>query len=141
MLNGQTSLGEDYDYFDARNSEDHIDLIQILGDFGKSSPSLNEMAVVCGILGKLGIIGQEVAQLWMEGRLLEIVAYNGCEALTTYLIWLRMAFFGDFFSQVQYEKEQECVRNLLNTEENLPGKEHLLEFIEAWEMLSSPDQK
>ena len=54
---------EDYDYFDARNSEGHIDLIQILGGFGKSSPSLNEMATICGIPGKLGISGQEVAQL------------------------------------------------------------------------------
>lgn len=61
---------EDYDYFDARNSEGHIDLIQILGGFGKSSPSLNEMAAVCRIPGKLGIIRQEVAQMWLEGRLL-----------------------------------------------------------------------
>ena len=37
-----------YDYFDARNSGVHIDLIQILGGFGKSSPSLNEMAAVYG---------------------------------------------------------------------------------------------
>ena len=54
---------EDYDNFDARNSEVHIDLIQILGGFGKSSHSLNEMAAVCGIPGKLEILGQEVAQL------------------------------------------------------------------------------
>ena len=86
-------------------------------------------------------MGQEVAHLWLEGRLLEIVAYNECDALTTYLIWLRMAFFGGFFSQFQYEKEQECVRNLLNTEGSLPGKEHLLEFLDAWEMSSSSDQK
>ena len=52
-----------------------------------------------------------------------------------------MAFFGGFFSQVQYEKEQECVRNLLSTEGSLPGKEHLLEFLDAWEMSSSSDQK
>ena len=123
---------EDYDYFDARNSEGHIDLIQILGGIWKSSPSLNEIAAVCGIPGKLGIIGQEVAQLWLEGCLLEIVAYNECDALTTYLIWLRMAFFGGFFNQVQYEKEQESVRNLLSTEGAIPVKEHLLEFLEAW---------
>ena len=61
------------------------------------------MAIVCRIPGKLGIIGQEVAQLWLEGRLLEIVAYNKCDALTTYLIWLRMAFFGGFFNPIQYE--------------------------------------
>ena len=86
-------------------------------------------------------MGQEVAHLWLEGRLLEIVAYNECDVLTTYLIWLRMAFFGGFFNQVQYEEEQERVRNLLTTEGTLPGKEHLFEFLETWEMTSTPDQK
>ena len=52
-----------------------------------------------------------------------------------------MAFFVGFFSQVQYEKEQERVRNFLSTEETIPGKEHLLEFLEAWEISSSPDKK
>ena len=52
-----------------------------------------------------------------------------------------MAFFCGFFSQVQYEKEQERVRNFLYTEGTLPGKQHLFEFLEAWEMSSSPDQK
>ena len=63
------------------------------------------------------------------------------DALTTFFIWLRMAFFGGFFNQVQYEEEQERVRNLLSTEGTLPGKEHLLEFLEDWEMTSTPDQK
>ena len=49
--------------------------------------------------------------------------------------------FWRFFSQVQHEKEQECVCNLLSTEGTLPGKQHLFEFLEAWEMSSSPDQK
>ena len=78
--------------------------------------------------------------MWLEGSLLEIVAYNECDALTTYLIWLRMAFFGGFFNPVQYQKEQERVRNLLSTEGTLPGQEHLLEFLEASEMSSSPNQ-
>ena len=52
-----------------------------------------------------------------------------------------MAFFGGFFNQVQYEEEQERVRNLLSTEGTLPGKEHLLEFLETWKMTSTPDQE
>ena len=52
-----------------------------------------------------------------------------------------MAFFDGFLNQFQYRKKQERVRNLLSTEGTLPGKEHLLEFLEAWEMSSSPDQK
>ena len=50
-----------------------------------------------------------------------------------------MAFFGGFFSQVEYEQAR--IRNLLSTEGTLPGKEHLLESLEACEISSSPDQK
>jgi predicted PolB exonuclease-like 3'-5' exonuclease len=127
-------LGDDY--FDSRNSEAHVDLIEILGGYGSSSPSLNETASVCGIPGKMGVSGEEVAPMWLEGRLAEIVAYNECDALSTYLIWLRMAYFGGFFDQRQYSEEQAGVRNLLSTEGTLPGKEHLLEFLERWEIWS-----
>ncbi|MEZ7853014.1 MAG: 3'-5' exonuclease [SAR324 cluster bacterium] len=127
-------LGDDY--FDSRNSEAHVDLIEILGGYGSSNPSLNETASVCGIPGKMGVSGEEVAPMWLEGRLAEIVAYNECDALSTYLIWLRMAYFGGFFDQRQYSEEQAGVRNLLSTEGTLPGKEHLLEFLERWEIWS-----
>ncbi|MBC8259572.1 MAG: 3'-5' exonuclease [SAR324 cluster bacterium] len=127
---------EGADYFDSRNSEGHLDLIEILGGFGKANPSLNEMATVCGIPGKLGVSGEEVAPMWLDGRLVDIVAYNECDALTTYLLWLRMAYFAGFFNQQQYSEEQERVRNLLNKTGALPGKEHLLEFLERWEMWS-----
>ena len=127
-------LGDDY--FDSRNSEAHVDLIEILGGYGSSNPSLNETASVCGIPGKMGVSGEEVAPMWLEGRLAEIVAYNECDALSTYLIWLRMAYFGGFFDQRQYSEEQAGVRNLLSTEGSLPGKEHLLEFLERWEIWS-----
>ena len=53
----------------------------------------------------MGINGQEVAPLWLEGRLPEIVAYNGCNALTACLIWLRLAHFGGFFSSGDYADE------------------------------------
>ena len=84
------------------------------------------MANVCGIPGKMGINGQEVAPLWLEGRLPEIVAYNECDSLTTYLIWLRLAHIGVFFSSGEYADEQQRVRELLEREGESPGKEHLL---------------
>ena len=128
---------EGVDYFDSKFSPVHVDLIEILGDHDKSTPSLHEMANVCGIPGKMGVEGKEVAPLWLEGRLPEIVAYNECDALSTYLIWLRTAHFGGFFSDQAYEEEQLRVRELLEREGALPGKEHLLEFLEEWERLQT----
>ena len=126
---------EGVDYFDSKFSPVHVDLIEILGGFGKSTPSLHEMANVCGIPGKMSVEGDEVATFWLEGRLPEIVAYNECDALTTYLIWLRTAHFGGFFTESEYEEEQSRVRQMLEMEGASPGKEHLLEFLEEWERL------
>ena len=62
------------------------------------------MASICKIPSKLGVIGQDVAQLWLDGHIWEIVAYNKCDTLTTYLIWMRLAFLGGFFNPIQYEE-------------------------------------
>ena len=43
------------------------------------------MASICEI-PSLGVIREEVTQLWLDVHLWKIVAYNECEALTTYLI-------------------------------------------------------
>ena len=72
--------------------------MEVLGNYGKSTPSLYEMANVCGIPGNMVINGQEVAPFWLEGRLSEIMAYKECEVMTTYLIWLRLAHIEGFFS-------------------------------------------
>ncbi len=127
---------EGVDYFDSKNSQYHVDLLEILGGYGKSTPSLHEMANVSGIPGKLGFDGHEVAPSWLEGRLGEIVNYNECDALTTYLIWLRLAHFGGFYTASEYDEEQEMVRNLLRTEGEAPGREHLCEFLDEWDRLS-----
>ena len=60
------------------------------------------------------------------------MVYNECDALTTYLIWLRLAHFGGFFSSGEYADEQQRVRELLEREGESPGKEHLLGFMEEW---------
>lgn len=125
---------EGADYFSDR-SDWNVDLMRILGGFGRSTPSLNEMAVVSGIPGKMGVDGQEVAPMWLDGRLDEIVAYNECDALTTYLLWLRVANFAGFFNGDEYKKEQEYIMNLVEEQESLPGKKHMKKFKEEWNRL------
>jgi len=125
---------EGVDYF-ARTSDWHVDLQEILGGWGKSTPSLHEMATVCRIPGKLSADGQEVAPLWLEGKLAEIVAYNEYDALTTYLLWLRLAYFGGFLTTDRYEHEQELLRELLTTESEKPERSHLKDYLTEWDGL------
>ena len=127
---------EGVDYFSDR-SDHNVDLMRILSGWGKSTPSLNEISVVSGIPGKLGIDGSEVAPMWLEGRIDEIVAYNEYDALTTYLLWLRIAHFAGLFDDNEYVIEQDLVEQLIVDESQKEERKHLLKFLEEWKRLRS----
>ena len=75
--------------------------------------------------------------MWLEGRLDEIVAYNECDALTTYLLWLRMAHSIGHFDSEQYAEEQRLLRDMIKQEAESPERRrHLLAYLSKWESLS-----
>lgn len=115
------------DYYD-RNSNIHIDLKGSLSAWGRDSASLDVMAACCGIPGKIGVGGGDVLALWQAGKTDEIVAYNECDAITTYLVWLRAAYFGGFLSPLEHVAGQADVVKLL--EES--GKPHLQRYLGEW---------
>ncbi|MDJ0651283.1 MAG: hypothetical protein QNJ60_21530 [Xenococcaceae cyanobacterium MO_188.B19] len=137
VINGVTAPGfchrpskpwEGLDYF-ARESG-HIDLSDVLGAWGKAMPSLHEFALACGIPSKINGTGDDVAQMWLDGKYQDIINYNQCDALTTYLVFLRCCYFAGIFDEFQYSVEQELVEELLldNSDEF-----HLKEFLTQWQ--------
>jgi hypothetical protein len=124
------------DYFDSRNSEASIDLREVIGGWGKATPSLNEIATLSGIPGKMDVDGKQVAHLWLEGNLERIIQYNEFDALPTYLVWLRTAHFGGHFTTEQYNTEQQIVRDLIRAEIK-NGKIHLSQYLKEWDRLKS----
>ena len=123
---------EGIDYF-VQGGEYHIDLATILGKY-KNTPSLHEVATLSGIPGKIKVAGDSVADMWLIGKLKQIVEYNEFDAFTTHLLWARIAHFADLLSDEEYDLELQLTRELLEQEiEN--GKEHLTLFIEEWERL------
>jgi len=128
---------EGVDYF-IPNGDWHVDLQEILAGRSRGRPSLHELAVASGIPGKLDVAGSDVQDLWQAGRIEHIVAYNECDAVTTYLLWLRVAHFAGFFDTDQYAAEQSLVRDLLTREGQRPGREHLQSYLTAWDHLARP---
>lgn len=126
---------EALDYF-VRYGEGHVDLMDVLGNRGRGSPRLHELAVASGIPGKMGTDGRDVIELWIAGEEQRIVQYNQYDALTTYLLWLRTAHFAGFFSDTQYAEEEQRVRDLLTAKMEEPGYEHLADYLERWSLLS-----
>jgi predicted PolB exonuclease-like 3'-5' exonuclease len=119
------------DYF-AKSEDAHVDLKDILGGWGKATPSLHEIAQVSGIPGKIGTTGHDVVTLWAAGLVREIVEYNEFDALTTYLVWLRTAHFAGFFSNDEYLLEENRVKELLDHRIS-QGNDHLELYLEKWE--------
>lgn len=125
---------EGEDYF-GRGSDFNIDLMDILGSWGKAGLSLNELATLCGVPGKFDAAGEQVPQMWLTGRWLEIVQYNCYDALTTYLVWLRVAHFAGHFTREEYEQEQELLQHSMFEWMEKPEFEFLEKYMEEWERL------
>lgn len=123
---------EGNDYFDARNSESHLDLIKRFYGGTGMTPRLDELAKLCGFPGKIDVKGDQVTDLWLARDLTKIVEYNMIDTLNTYLVWLRMVYFAGQLSEEAYFREQEQFREFLETETAKPEKVFVREFIAKW---------
>ncbi|MDE0110572.1 MAG: hypothetical protein OXN96_22440 [Bryobacterales bacterium] len=126
---------EGVDYF-ARDSEWNVDLINAIGGWGKAQPSLNELARQSGIPCKIGgADGGSTATLWLAGDIDGIVKYNEQDALSTFLLWLRTAFFAGHLTAQQYQDEQKLLRKMVEERAGAADNEHLAEYLEEWDRL------
>ncbi|MGN0847090.1 MAG: 3'-5' exonuclease [Kiritimatiellia bacterium] len=113
------------------------DLMELVGGRGRGyGCSLNEIANLCGIPGKLDTTGDDVAGMFYGGKIREIVQYNVFDALTTYLLWLRVEHFKGTFTSERYAQEQQLVRDLLAAETAKPGGAYLRTYSDAWAALA-----
>ena len=123
---------EGMDYHDARGSQAHVDIMNAIGGYGGSSnPKLAELAAASGVPGKLDTDGGQVAQMYLAGKVRDIVAYNETDALTTHLLMLRVALTGGFLIREKYMDELAAVDALL-AEGIQAGKEHFRQFRDVW---------
>ncbi len=119
------------DYFDARNSEAHFDLLKKFSG-GAMTPRLDELAKMCGFPGKIDVKGDQVTDLWLARDLTKIVEYNQIDTLNTYLVWLRVVYFAGQISEEDYINEQEQFREFLENEMEKPEKAFLADFLAKW---------
>lgn len=86
-------MGEPYHGYRKRfDEESHLDLMDLLSGYGASARlSLNEMASVLGIPGKLDTDGGDVMGLYESGNIEAIRSYCETDVLTTALIFAAYA--------------------------------------------------
>jgi predicted PolB exonuclease-like 3'-5' exonuclease len=79
-------------YQDPRYYQDgHLDLCDLLSDHGRAvrALSLDSVARLIGLPGKVGVDGSQVEGLFLEGRLAEIQSYCLADVAQTGLLFLR----------------------------------------------------
>ncbi len=108
----------------------HIDLMDVLSGFQpRAKASLNDIAVMLGFPGKLGMKGDQVWDRYQQGEIEKVRGYCETDALNTYLIFLRFQYIRGLLDQQQLQSEYVRVREALAVSDAT----HLKEFLSAWE--------
>lgn len=107
----------------------HTDLMDVLALYtGRQNAPLNEIAVLLGLPGKLGMDGSKVFDTYRAGKLGEIRAYCETDVMNTWLVYLRFQFMRGHLSEDDYEQEILLAHQFL---EASPAP-HWAEFAAAW---------
>jgi len=106
----------------------HTDLMDVLAGYSpRAFAPLDEMAVLLGLPGKMGMSGAKVWDNFQAGQIKEIRDYCETDALNTYLIYLHWQHVRGHLSDAAFAQEQDVVRQSLAN-----GEPHLQEFLNAW---------
>jgi predicted PolB exonuclease-like 3'-5' exonuclease len=107
----------------------HTDLMDILSAYqARATASLEEIATLIGLPGKLGMHGSEVWQHWQDGDLQGIRAYCETDVLNTYLIYLRYELMRGRLDRQTHQGECVRLREYLRSD----GRAHFDAFLNAW---------
>jgi predicted PolB exonuclease-like 3'-5' exonuclease len=107
----------------------HLDLMDVLSGFqGRARVSLQNMALLLGFPGKLGMSGGQVWEAYQRGEIERIRNYCETDVLNTFLVFLRFELMRGRLSREEYGIEIARVRDTLARE----ARPHHLEFLEAW---------
>jgi 3'-5' exonuclease len=107
----------------------HLDLMDVLSGYQvRGRASLQNVALLLGLPGKLGMSGEKVWEAWLDGHIVEIRNYCETDVLNTFLVYLRFEFMRGHLDRDGLEAEERRVRNTLAARE----EPHLKEFLEHW---------
>jgi len=107
----------------------HTDLMDVLAGYSpRAFAPLDEIAVLLGLPGKMGLSGSNVWQQYCDGELKAIRNYCETDALNTYLVYLHWQHVRGNLTDEALKREHEVVKQALGNAEP-----HLQEFLQVWE--------
>ena len=107
----------------------HTDLMDVIAGYNnRAFAPLDEIAVLLGLPGKMGMSGAKVWDQFQQGQIKAIRDYCETDALNTYLVYLHWQFVRGNLTEAGLEQEYQVVRQSL-----AKGEPHLQEFLKVWQ--------
>ena len=107
----------------------HLDLMDVLAGFQpRAAASLNDVATLMGLPGKLGMDGSQVWDRYLAGDLPLIRDYCETDVLNTYLVYLQFEFMRGRLNDATLAAERRRLREYLTGED----RPHFAAFLDAW---------
>lgn len=130
-------LGEDDSNFKWNNyigrfHQRHTDLMDVLAAYSpRAFAPLDEIAVLLGLPGKMGMSGSKVWDYYQQGKIEDIRNYCETDALNTYIVYLHWLNMRGHLTSEALQLEHEKTKSILQE-----GQPHLQEFAAKWALAS-----
>lgn len=107
----------------------HVDLMDVLAGFQmRGRAPLDEIAVMLGFPGKLGMSGDKVFDCYLAGDIARIRNYCETDVINTHLVYLHFEHMRGRLDAQDLARETQLVRDTLQA----AGQPHLREYLDAW---------
>jgi predicted PolB exonuclease-like 3'-5' exonuclease len=107
----------------------HTDLMDVIAGYqNRAFAPLDELARLCGLPGKLGMDGSQVAAAHARGEIEAIRNYCETDVANTYLLYQRFQMIRGAIDATGYEREVQVFRAFLESQ----SAPHWREFAAAW---------
>jgi predicted PolB exonuclease-like 3'-5' exonuclease len=109
----------------------HTDLMDLLAMYqGRANAPLDDIALLCGFPGKLGMDGSKVWDAYQQGEIEAIRQYCEADVVNTYLVYLRFQMMRGQLNKTAYDEEVNLVRDTLSAD----SAPHWQAFVKAWKV-------
>ena len=126
---GQNNNDFKFNNYLSRFHARHTDLMDVLAGYvNRAWAPLNEIALLLGLPGKLGMDGSQVYGAYKRGEIEAIRNYCETDVANTYLIFLRFQLIRGALDAAGYEREVGVFKEWLSQQ----AARHWVEFREAW---------
>jgi len=127
---GEEDTSFRYNNYLSRYHWRHLDLMDVLSSFQvRARASLQDIALLLNLPGKLGFSGAQVWDAIQAGQLGAVRNYCETDVLNTYLVLLRFELFRGRLDPGGYRQELDRLRDWLRAS----SATHHQQFLDAWE--------